>query len=162
MRPDQRGETLVEVVMALAILSLVLVSSYALATGTFRVGRGAGERTQAVNYLQEQAESLRSYRDKSASWADFVQSIQQYNGSPAENRFCMKKDSTTNSWKPVATTGGDCTIGGITISVITKVDGSYVGPDGLADLYRFDFMATWKTGSTDNNVLLNTKLTRQK
>lgn len=164
-RLDQRGETLVEVVMALGILSLVLVSSYALATGTFRLGRGAGERTQAVNYLQQQAEALRIYRDKSPNWSTFTQAVTPYNGADDGAKFCMVKDTSTDSWKPAPTSDAGCTIDGISIKVTTAAndpDLSQSTSGGLPEQYKFTMVANWKTASDDNTVSITTSLARQK
>jgi Tfp pilus assembly protein PilV len=155
-RPDQRGETLVEVVMALGILSLVLVSSYALATGTFRLGRGAGERTQAVNYLQEQAEALRTYRNSTPSWADFQSSMANYAG----RTFCMQQSTdpvtSKKAWKPST---ADCTRDSIAIAITAQP----VVTAGIANQqYNYELTATWKTGREQNNVRLTTKLVRQR
>lgn len=154
-RPDQRGETLVEVVMALGILSLVLVSSYALATGTFRLGRGAGERTQAVNYLQEQAEALRTYRNQTSSWADFRSSMATYQGKT----FCMQQslDAATSKkvWKPSM---DNCSRDAITIAITATP----VVTAGIAnEQYNYELVAEWYTGRQKNNVRLTTKLTGQ-
>lgn len=156
-RIDERGETLVEVVMALGILSLVLVSSYALATGTFRLGRGAGERTQAVNYLQQQAEALRAYRNGTVWSQDFVPTMTRYTATAPKGFFCMTKDdaSGTLRWKPVDASAAACTIDGIAITVHPDPVGA--GPDQ----YNYEFTAVWKTGSQENNVRLTTKLTDQ-
>ncbi len=67
---NQRGDTLVEITIALAILSFVLLSSFNLASFSFRLGQMAKERTQGVQLAQEQAEALRNFRDNS-SWANF-------------------------------------------------------------------------------------------
>ena len=158
-RLDERGETLVEVIMALAILSLVLVSSYALATGTFRLGRGAGERTQAVNYLQEQAEALRSYRNTVEWERTFADTMNRYNTDPPFDAFCMKKEDNVAGvaqWVPViANDNPACIIDGVTLTIRPAAVGS---PPKQFD---FKFEATWKTGSQDNNVTLTTKLTDQ-
>lgn len=154
-RLDQRGETLVEVVMALGILSLVLVSSYALATGTFRLGRGAGERTQAVNYLQQQAEVLRNYRN-TTDWAVFAQKVSGLSVNGAS--FCMVPPlsaSALEPWQPVDDGNAGCTVDGVHIAINSPTPGA----NNL--LYDFNFKATWKTGSQDNNVILATKLTKQ-
>jgi len=66
----RRGDTLVEVAMALALLSVVLVSAFNIASAAFRLGQSAKERTQASNLIQEQAEALRNYRD-SNPWGTF-------------------------------------------------------------------------------------------
>jgi hypothetical protein len=141
--------------MALGILSLVLVSSYALATGTFRLGRGAGERTQAVNYLQQQAEALRAYRNQ-VTWPEFAQTVSGLSANGAT--FCMtppKPTDVVRQWLPVASSNAGCTINGILITVTSPTPGS------ASELYDFNFAATWKTASQDNNVTLTTKLTRQ-
>jgi len=156
-RLDQRGETLVEVVMALGILSLVLVSSYALATGTFRLGRGAGERTQAVNYLQEQAEALRTYRNAN-TWDDFRANMATHAGKT----FCMQlaTDPVTNKkgWQP---TENNCARGSIAIA-ITSTPVVTAGVAG--EQYNYDLVAEWDKkvdGSYTNNVRLTTKLVKQ-
>lgn len=156
-RLDERGETLVEVVMALGILSLVLVSSYALATGTFRLGRGAGERTQAVNYLQEQAEALRSYRNNVDWQLKFANEMNGYNRPPPFDVFCMKKeDDDDPHWVPVPSVNNpDCIIDGINVTIHPTPVG------GPPKQYNFEFKATWKTASQENNVTLTTKLTDQ-
>lgn len=154
-RLDQKGETLVEVVMALGILSLVLVSSYALATGTFRLGRGAGERTQAVNFLQQQAEALRAYRNQEP-WPEFAQKVSGLSVNGAS--FCMippKSTDVVKKWQPVASTDTGCTINGVFIAINSPT------PGANNELYDFNLAATWKTASQDNNVTLTTKLTRQ-
>jgi prepilin-type N-terminal cleavage/methylation domain-containing protein len=62
---NQRGDTLVEVSIALAILAGLLVATFTVATTAYRLGIGGRERTQALNVAQRQAELLRSYRDAS-------------------------------------------------------------------------------------------------
>lgn len=60
----QAGDTLVEVVMAIAIFSVALASVYSVANVSYRSGINARERTQAAHLLQDQAERLRRYRDQ--------------------------------------------------------------------------------------------------
>lgn len=85
----ERGDTLVEVTIALAILASVLASSFALADLAFRVGQTSKERTQAVNFIQEQAEALHNYRDNK-HWAG----IQALDG----RNFFMTNNGT--NWVP--------------------------------------------------------------
>lgn len=154
-RVDQRGETLVEVVMALGILSLVLVSSYALATGTFRLGRGAGERTQAVNYLQQQAEALRTYRNQTDWDVSFVNTMSGLTLGGAS--FCMKppvSGAPEQKWKPVASSDPACTIDGIALTIKSSTV-------GVADIYTFKLKAEWQVASQQNEVTLTTKLAKQ-
>jgi prepilin-type N-terminal cleavage/methylation domain-containing protein len=68
---DERGDTLVEVTIALAILALVLTGAFAITNKAYRIGQDAKERTQMVSDAQQQAEALQSFRD-SHTWRDFV------------------------------------------------------------------------------------------
>lgn len=67
---DERGDTLVEVTIALAILSVVLMGAMLVATTAFGQGQTAKERTQLANEAQQQAEALRSFRDNH-TWTEF-------------------------------------------------------------------------------------------
>lgn len=60
---DQAGDTLVEVVMALAILAVTLVTAYNIANNAYSEGLQSREQTQAIYLAQEQAEHLYLYRD---------------------------------------------------------------------------------------------------
>lgn len=66
---DNRGDTLIEVLIAISIISLVLASSYGLTTLASRIGIAARERTQAVNFAQAQAEISRTISKKNWSHA---------------------------------------------------------------------------------------------
>jgi prepilin-type N-terminal cleavage/methylation domain-containing protein len=67
---SERGDTLIEVTIALAILGLVLLSSFVVATTAFRLGQTARERTQLAEEAQNQMEALRSFRDNH-TWQQF-------------------------------------------------------------------------------------------
>jgi len=163
-KTSQRGETLVEVIMALGILSFLIISSYALATSTFRMGRSAGQRTQAVAYLQEQAEALRWYRDN-ISWSTATPSFTSstnYNGAPTY--FCMKP-TTSNSvttWAPVSTTTASpdpaCIKDNITIAIKRSTPGTVIV---AGKEFVFDMTATWSVSGQANIVTLQTRLTSQ-
>jgi Tfp pilus assembly protein PilV len=60
----QRGDTLVEVVFAIAILASVLTTAYHLSTQAFGLGIDSREHTQAINVAQQQAEELRWFADQ--------------------------------------------------------------------------------------------------
>jgi Tfp pilus assembly protein PilV len=65
-----RGDTLIEVTLALAILGFVLLSATAIGAAAFRTGQTARERTQVAAAAQEQLEALRSFRDNH-TWSEF-------------------------------------------------------------------------------------------
>lgn len=68
---NQRGDTLIEVTLALAILGAVLTGAFAAASGAFRLGQTAKERTALVAAGQRQAEALTNFRD-SHVWNEFL------------------------------------------------------------------------------------------
>lgn len=70
----QKGETLVEVALAVAGLSLVMALAYSLVTRSISDSQAAKERSQAAAFVQHQFEALRNYRDN-RSWSDFKTAV---------------------------------------------------------------------------------------
>lgn len=60
---NQRGDTIIEVLMATIILGMVLGISFNLISSARAFAQNAGDRNAASNALQEQLEGLRYYRD---------------------------------------------------------------------------------------------------
>ena len=73
LKPKTRraGDTLIEVTIALAILSMVLIASAVAATNAYRMGQTARERTTISNAAQGQMEALRAFRD-AHDWSQFL------------------------------------------------------------------------------------------
>ncbi len=69
-RGNERGDTLIEVTLALTILGAVLVGAISIVTLALRTGQDASERTQIVEAAQSQMEALRNFRDNH-TWAEF-------------------------------------------------------------------------------------------
>lgn len=80
MLRNQRGDTLVEVAIALTIMSAVLTSAFYLANRSIQVGRLAKERNLLVTAAQTQAESLAIMRDR-LGWAVFSNKVDSYAGA---------------------------------------------------------------------------------
>jgi hypothetical protein len=68
---NQSGDTLVEVIFALIILTALLVSSISLARLANIQGNNSRIRTQHANILHEQYEAVRAFRD-SVDWDEFL------------------------------------------------------------------------------------------
>lgn len=68
---NQRGDTIVEVLLATSILSIVLATSYGLAIRSFRLLQQSKEYTQATLVTQEQAEAIKAIKDSSQNFAEF-------------------------------------------------------------------------------------------
>jgi type II secretory pathway pseudopilin PulG len=134
---SDRGDTLVEVVLAIAILGMVLVASFNVANAAFGLGQSAKERTQAANLVQEQAEALRNYRD-SHRWnslppaaSDMMSRLGVMGFAPS--RFHMQN---SGSWNFV---GGALQSGLFRVYIVATRDA--VDPD---DKVRFDITAEWE------------------
>lgn len=59
----ENGDTLVEVILAIALMSLVLVGSFNIIGAAYRTAMLSKERIEAVSLAQQQAERLRKLRD---------------------------------------------------------------------------------------------------
>lgn len=75
LRGNERGDTLVEVIFSLIILTAVLVAVFSLGRQAHSQSSNSQTRIQAIDLVQEQYEALRNYRDRQASvtpWQDFL------------------------------------------------------------------------------------------
>lgn len=101
----QKGDTLVEVLISIAIVGIVVGGAYALATRSLRQGITASERTQALKLVEGQIEALK-YRqqiaDKNTDW--------DVNFTPNSkiNNSCLDTTDTSpappGNWQPVKNT----------------------------------------------------------
>jgi Tfp pilus assembly protein PilV len=127
----QRGDTLVEITIAMAILAMVLTSSVVLGVSAMHIGGESRQRSQAAELAQEQAEGLRSFRD-TAGWTAFNTDTSIASGAP----FHM--DSTGGSW--AADTGSFVpTIGGNPSAYTIAMTSTSLS----ASERRFDITANW-------------------
>jgi type II secretory pathway pseudopilin PulG len=71
-RLNARGDTLVEVLLSTVIISIVLAGAFALSNRSLRVNQTAAERTEVVNKMREQVETLRFLSENRdvAAWND--------------------------------------------------------------------------------------------
>lgn len=71
---NQRGDTIVEVTIAVALLSIILAAAYTISGRAARLGQAAKERSQAVALVQQQAEIIESsaIRDWDSFIADYT------------------------------------------------------------------------------------------
>lgn len=64
-KPGQRGQTMVDLIVALALVSAAVTSSGLLATTSARVNTEAGRRSQATALADREIEAIRDYRTQS-------------------------------------------------------------------------------------------------
>ena len=70
-KKNQRGDTLIEVMVAMAIVASVLGAAYTTSARALRLARQAQERAEAVKFTQSQIESLK-YLSKTKPTEVFV------------------------------------------------------------------------------------------
>lgn len=63
-RLNQRGDTIVEVLISIAVVSLILGGAYVTTNHSLKASRGAQERTDAVKLVESQIESMKSIAAK--------------------------------------------------------------------------------------------------
>jgi len=93
---ERKGDTLVEVLISIAIVGSVLMGAYALASRSLQSGISAAEHSEAIQLAQGQVERLK-YRERLSSqdvWNNFT--IQS-------GHFCLDdaKDQNDPKWLPV-------------------------------------------------------------
>lgn len=74
----QRGDTIIEVLLAMSVIGLVLGSSFGIANRSLAIGRAAQERTEALKIAESQLELLKEFPDKINAYSD-----------PLNNEFCI-------------------------------------------------------------------------
>ena len=79
-RFSQRGDTLVEVLLALAIIGLILGVTYGTASRSVRTGRFAQEQTEALKIAESQLELVKLIAGSSQSATVFAD---------PDNSFCI-------------------------------------------------------------------------
>ena len=68
---SQKGQTIIEILIAIAVGALVLTAITATATITVSNADFAKKKTEAVKYLEEGVENVRIARDNAISWELF-------------------------------------------------------------------------------------------
>jgi type II secretory pathway pseudopilin PulG len=120
MKRNSRGDTIVEVLIAIAIAAFAIGTSYAIANRSLQRAISARERNEAVNDLQSQISALK-IREK----------LQATNFSAFEapaagtKHFCLNTSSfgptdPTNPWAPYANSINDSTANNLAAN-----DGNY-------------------------------------
>ncbi len=88
LRSNHKGDTIVEVLIVVAVLSFILVGAYALSNRSSQGTRQAQERSEGYKYTETQMELLKTFLSKSTNLAAL----------PADgSTFCMRADATPSA-----------------------------------------------------------------
>ncbi|MFI5240538.1 MAG: hypothetical protein ACHQUB_02420 [Candidatus Saccharimonadia bacterium] len=130
----EKGQTLIDVIIAMALLSSTVASAGAISTLSSRVGDEAGRRSQAMALAERDLEGLREYRAEvmltpGKTWADVFTNAVDSSGNPCTSNFVMQVDAT--GWKPAL-----CGLGHV--STFANAEASAVSYSGVNILDTID------------------------
>ncbi|HEX9679101.1 MAG TPA: hypothetical protein VGA08_00575 [Candidatus Saccharimonadales bacterium] len=126
MKTSQKGDTIVEVLLATVVLSVVLAGAFALTNRATRVNQAANERTIVANQTSEQLELVKAIGESanSAAWGEIRQNHLS-SGSPSLN-------SCTASGRPFYIDPADANLMPVGIN-FSQFDGS---EDAYSDVFN--------------------------
>ncbi len=96
---DQTGDTIVEVLICIAIVGAAIMAAYSLASNSLQEGISSSQHTQAIKIAESQVELLKYRQNASigaAAWTQFT--------AAANTHFCIKSGidpSDSANWAPV-------------------------------------------------------------
>ena len=177
MRLHRAGDTLIEVLFAFAILSLVISVMFSGAMSSYKSAQAAQDRSVALFVAQYQADGLKTYRE-SLAWD--VNSGQVYtfldgnNGATSGGLtkirdagvFCMDiPTSASNTWK-VLTTVSSCdtvasTLAPTLLNPKIQITTALAG-DGKSVVATVKVIWTARNSSSTENVTNTILLTQQR
>lgn len=143
-RLNQAGDTIVEVLMATAVLAFVMGAAYSLTIRTLNTSRAAQERVEALKYVEGQLEKLK-YEARNRS--DFTTAYR------TTSQFCFKQTATVETALSSTT---DCTAVGSNGRYKLKIN--YENNSAFADPNKrfgtFNVEAKWDRVGGGQEVLV--------
>lgn len=101
MKDIKKGQTLVEVLVAVGVTTLLLVAMVAAVTRSLANAQFSKNKAQATKYVEEGLEVVRSKRDNAASWAVFLTTypagIKKLDSNLTFSDGCTQSNKMTNS-----------------------------------------------------------------
>ncbi len=96
----QRGDTIIEVLLAMTVIGLILATSFGIANRAMRTGRAAQERNEALKAAETQLELTKAYLKDGAN------NITTFTG--AGNPFCIDVNALSAGNAAVINTDARC------------------------------------------------------
>ena len=88
---ESKGDTIVEVMISLVILSTVMATVYSMSSRSLHAGTEANQRTEALSYAQSQIDLLTNAKNSDPSFAD------NYESRNPTATYCIKSDGTKDT-----------------------------------------------------------------
>lgn len=152
------GDTIIEVLIAIAVLGGAMGGAYAIANQNTRINQGNQDRLYAIKIAESQLELLKGYSSQEVSTSKAL----NINISPS---FCLYYDSTAPAQIKTVTSGSPLckqnSIGGATasepsygVSLSKEVPPEFSAIDGSLIGQRYKVTVTWDSinGTGKDNV----------
>ncbi len=151
---SSKGQTLVEILVAIGITISVLIAVFALAGRTINMGTLSRQKLQAINFAQEDMEAVRNIRDTNWIKAEKDDSISWDDNIKGDfTDYGVQYNTTSEEWEIVSNpTSYDVFTRSIDIEDDPEVDGS--------EKKRITVTVSWGGGS--NNITLYEDITNWK
>lgn len=85
---NQRGDTLIEVLLATVVISIVIAGAFTISSRALRINQTSKERTEVVNKMRQQLELIKAAADEDAGNWNVVKSFN------SDTCFYMQTDGT--------------------------------------------------------------------
>jgi Tfp pilus assembly protein PilV len=133
---DEKGDTIVEVLIAIAVISVVLVGAFLVSQRSSNTVQNSSEHSTAQQILQSQVERVRAAVVERSASADTINTIISSGGG----KFCMVGDT------PTTYTDAACKFNSLYTVTVTK-------PVTLNTTYKFTIAWDGITGGTQKEDL---------
>ena len=149
----QQGQTLLEVMVAFAVVTMILVAIVSRGAESIRSAAFARSQVKATRYAQEGVEWVREQRDK-MGWTNFEDEI-----APGPVTYCVPKVSSLLSSLSPAFCGAGDEIDGTIFS--REVEFDYNAADASGEAFiEVLVTVTWEDSIGTHDVKYNTNLSK--
>ena len=157
IKTDSRGDTIIEVLIAMAILALVLGTAYAISSQSLKTGTSAGQRSRALGYAQSQIEFVKQAQATSPALMGQYTYYDPARSHDDQDPFCVTPDGAFQRVPADADASHPCN----SYEGFYTVRSSYGGDPALPDYQVFSIHVWWASANLSgeqNHLVLYYKL----